>query len=190
MLQQAVRIGVPNAIIALARCYMDGKGVEKNPVEAFKLYCRPEVAQNSVAAFERARCYKDGTGVRKNKQRAQDEYRRAVELRDSKQKKVIPEASISRIPQLKENGLKSPEGSMYTLNLNSPPSQEYKLDSDTLACSESDSPQGAHKQKRGSGPLRLEDYFDRAQDDDGEEGDDVIFFLSNSPQLIVIEYIV
>mmetsp|Transcript_27257 Transcript_27257/g.50890 ORF Transcript_27257/g.50890 Transcript_27257/m.50890 type:complete len:161 (+) Transcript_27257:1311-1793(+) len=144
----------------------------RDPFEGFKLYCRPEIAQNPVAAFERARCYKDGLGVRKNKLRAQDEYRRAIKLRDSKHKStVVPAEPTSRIPLLKENGLKSSGGSMHTLNLNSPPSQESKMDNDTLANSESDSPLKRNKQKRGSGPLRLEDYFATAQDDDGEEAE-------------------
>jgi len=160
----------------------------RDPFEGFKLYCRPEIAQNPVAAFERARCYKDGLGVRKNKLRAQDEYRRAIKLRDSKHKvyllvkrkrmniydvqsTVVPAEPTSRIPLLKENGLKSSGGSMHTLNLNSPPSQESKMDNDTLANSESDSPLKRNKQKRGSGPLRLEDYFATAQDDDGEEAE-------------------
>jgi len=116
----------------------------RDPFEGFKLYCRPEIAQNPVAAFERARCYKDGLGVRKNKLRAQDEYRRAIKLRDSKHKvyllvkrkrmniydvqsTVVPAEPTSRIPLLKENGLKSSGGSMHTLNLNSPPSQESKM---------------------------------------------------------------
>jgi len=78
--RELAEFGIPEAQVELARLYLDGKGVEKNPQEAARLFFNAASAGNPKAHYELARLYENGDGVVKSGQKADAYYIRAIEL--------------------------------------------------------------------------------------------------------------
>lgn len=65
----------------LARCYLQGKGVEQDLERAFELFKKAAEQDNYLACKELAKCYEEGTGVEKNPIEAEKWHRKADELK-------------------------------------------------------------------------------------------------------------
>ncbi len=82
--QNAYYLGEEEAVINLGLCYLQGKGVERNPKEAVKCFTEAVKRTNSgVAYYNLGLCYENGLGVRKDYKKAIEAYGKAVENGES-----------------------------------------------------------------------------------------------------------
>lgn len=82
--QNAYYLGEEEAVINLGLCYLQGKGVERNPKEAVKCFSEAVKKTNSgVAYYNLGLCYENGFGVRKDYKKAIEMYGKAVENGES-----------------------------------------------------------------------------------------------------------
>lgn len=72
------------AIIELAECYFEGKGISKNYKKAFKWFNKAlEInADNSYAIYRVGKCYMDGSGISKNVQKGLSFFKKAADFND------------------------------------------------------------------------------------------------------------
>lgn len=76
----AYNFGEDQAIINIGLCYLQGKGVERNPKEAVKCFKEAAKTANSgIAYYNLGICYENGFGVRKDYKKAIEAYKNATE---------------------------------------------------------------------------------------------------------------
>lgn len=76
----AYNFGEDQAIINIGLCYLQGKGVERNPKEAVKCFKEAARTANSgIAYYNLGICYENGFGVRKDFKKAIEAYKNATE---------------------------------------------------------------------------------------------------------------
>lgn len=73
--------GYAPAQCALARCYLQGKGIEQSFEEAIKLFKSAAAKGNYIACRELCRCFEEGIGVEKNPIEAAKWNKKAEELK-------------------------------------------------------------------------------------------------------------
>lgn len=73
----AAEAGYAHAIHFLGTCYRDGKGVQKNPSEAFKLFMMAAEQGVGYAKADCGNCYEFGIGIAQSKTEAKKWYRAA-----------------------------------------------------------------------------------------------------------------
>ena len=82
--KSAYYMGEEEAVINLGLCYLQGKGVERNPKEAVKCFREAVKRMNSgIAYYNLGLCYENGGGVRKDYKKAIEMYGKAVENGES-----------------------------------------------------------------------------------------------------------
>ena len=72
----------PEVLYWRGLCYLNGKGVETDVDEAFRLFQESAEGNFAPAVTAEAACYETGTGIEKDTDRALELYRRADELED------------------------------------------------------------------------------------------------------------
>ena len=77
----AAEKGYASAQNCLARCYLQGNGVEQNPEEAIRLFKASAEQDNYLACRELYRCFEEGIGVEKDPQEAAKWNKKAEELK-------------------------------------------------------------------------------------------------------------
>jgi len=80
LFQKASNVGDRAGKYYLARCYHDGKGVERNSEEAVRLYQEATILGDTEALLRLGRCYMKGDGVKRDSKKAVQLYKRATEL--------------------------------------------------------------------------------------------------------------
>ena len=106
---KAAKQGHIQAQIKLAKCYMNGTGVSKNPAEAVKWFRRAAEKGNTQAQILLARCYMEGIGVDQNYVEGSKWYLKAAEQGHTLAKRSLKAAAERGIEPAKQ-ALQSLEG--------------------------------------------------------------------------------
>ncbi|GAB5355822.1 hypothetical protein AAMO2058_000238200 [Amorphochlora amoebiformis] len=113
MLIGAAGFGIPNAMVRLAECYINGTGVKKDTIKGFLLACKDKLMDHPKAAFLRARCYENGLGTEVDLKMAKAEYEKAMSLGDMRGLEAARRVQ-SALNEARDKGPERTRGSMIT----------------------------------------------------------------------------
>lgn len=102
LLTQAAELGHPDALIALAECYHQGKGVPQNDLEAFTYYKKAALFGHPEGIFQVSYRYLLGEGVPQDSEQAIKWFNQAkqiAELAKKTEKRHLAEKTLSPIQQ-------------------------------------------------------------------------------------------